>query len=326
MKFANRRRFLRLAAGAAALPAGARFARAQTYPTRPIKLVVAFPAGGPADTMGRLVGHALSSRIGQPVIIENIGGAGGTVALRMMTNASPDGYTLLVDSGGPFCTAALLHKLDYDPTKSFVPVGTFATDSAVLVVGRSVPAKTLAEFIQHAKANPGKLYSGAAIGTNQHLMGEVFKARAGVDIPHVPYRGGAPAIADLLGGQIHMVVNNKSVLLQLALDGKVTPLAVTSTARWPELPDVPTMRESGIADVPTDIWNGFLAPASTPPAVIIRLNSAINEGMNSPEIRAAVAKLGIDLKLGTPGQAEAVVVRDCPLWIESAKLAGVKAE
>src|SRR5262245_1386105 len=154
----------------------------------------------------------------------------------MMTNASPDGYTLLVDSGGPFCTAALLYKLDYDPPRLFVPAGTFATDSAVLVVGPSVPARTLAEFIRYAKANPGKLYSGAAIGTNQYLMAEVFKARAELDIPHVPYRGGAPAIADLLAGQIHVVVNNKSVLLQLALDGKVTPLAVTSTTRWPELP------------------------------------------------------------------------------------------
>jgi tripartite-type tricarboxylate transporter receptor subunit TctC len=321
-----RRRFLRLAAGATTLLAASQVARAQVFPTRPIKLVVAFPAGGPADTMGRLVGQALSSKLGQPVVIENVGGAGGTIALRMMTNASPDGYTLLVNSGGPFCTASLLHKLDYDPTRLFVPVGTFATDSAVLVAGAAVPVKTLAEFIRHAKANPGKLYSGSAIGTNQHLMGEVFKARLDLNIPHVPYRGGAPAIADLLGGQIHMVVNNKSVLLQLALDGKVTPLAVTSTARWPELPEVPTMREAGIPDVPTDIWYAVFAPAGTPPTIIERLNSAINEGMNAPEMRASVTKLGIDLKLGTPAQAEATVASDCPRWVQSARLSGVKAK
>jgi len=321
-----RRQFLRLAAGAAALPAIPPFAAAQTYPTRPIKLIVAFPAGGPADTMGRLVGQAMSSKLGQPVVIENIGGAGGTIALRMLSNANPDGYTLLVNSGGPFCTASQLYKLDHDPVATFVPAGTFATDSGVLVTGRSLPVKTLAEFIRYAKANPGKLYSGASIGTNQHLMAEVFKARAGLDIPHIPYRGGAPAIADLLGGQIHMLVNNKSVLLQLILDGRVTALAVTSTARWPELPDVPTLAESGINGVPTDIWYAIFAPANTPSAIVNRLNGAINEGMGSPELRATAAKIGIDIKLGTPAQAQAVVAEDCPLWVESAKLPGVKAE
>src|SRR5215470_19006186 len=277
----SRRTFLKLAAGAAALPAMPRMALAQAYPSRPIKLVVAFPAGGPADTMGRLVGQAMSAKIGQPVVIENIGGAGGTIALKMMTTANPDGYTLLVNSGGPFCTASLLYKLDYEPLKALVPVGNFATDSAVLVTTRTLPVSTLSEFIQYAKANPGKLNSGAAIGTNQHLMAEAFKAAAGVDIPHIPYRGGAPAIADLIGGQIQMLINNKSVLLQLALEGRVTPLAVTSTARWSELPSVPTLAESGIASVPTDIWYAIFAPANTPPAVINRLNSAINEGMSS---------------------------------------------
>ena len=321
-----RRQFLPLIASAAALPVVSPFARAQTYPARPIKLIVAFPAGGPADTMGRLIGQAVSSRIGQPVVIENIGGAGGSIALRTMTSANPDGYTLLVHSVGPICTASLLYKLNFEPTKLFIPVGTFATDSSVLIVGPSVPAKTLAEFIRHAKANPGKLYSGGAVGTNQHMMAEVFKARAGVNIPHIPYRGGAAAVTDLLGGQIHMIVNNKSVLLQLALEGKVTPLVVTSTARWPELPNVPTMRESGIADVPTDIWYAVFAPPNTEGTIISRINTAINEGMNSPELRKAAAKLGVDLKLGTPAQAATLLADDCPSWIASAQLAGIKAE
>ena len=322
----SRQSFLKIAAGAVALPAMPRVAWAQAYPTRPIKLVVAFPAGGPADTMGRLVGQAMSAKIGQPVVIENIGGAGGTIALKMMTTANPDGYTLLVNSGGPFCTASLLYKLDYDPVKALIPAGTFTADSGVLVTGRALPVKTLAEFIRYAKANPGKLNSGASIGTNQHLMAEAFKAQAGLDIPHIPYRGGAPAITDLIGGQIHMLINNKSVLLQLALEGKVTPLAVTSTTRWPELPDVPTMAESGIAEVPTDISYSVFAPVSTPAAVVDRLNSAINEGMSSPELRATAAKLGIDIKLGTPADAAATVANDCPRWIASAKLAGIKAE
>jgi tripartite-type tricarboxylate transporter receptor subunit TctC len=323
MKLA-RRTFFQLAAGACCLPALSRMADAQAYPTRPIKLIVAFPAGGPADTMGRMVGQAVSAKIGQPVVVENVGGAGGTIALRMMTNASPDGYTLLVNSGGPFCTASLLYKLDYDPLKTLVPVGNFATDSAVLVTTRTLPITTLSEFIQYAKANPGKLNSGAAIGTNQHLMAEAFKAAAGVDIPHIPYRGGAPAIADLIGGQIHMLVNNKSVLLQLALEGRVRPLAVTSTTRWPELPSVPTLAESGIAGVPTDIKYAIFAPANTPSAVINRINTAINEGMNSPDLRGTVEKLGIDLKLGSPADAAAAVATDCPRWIESAKLVKIE--
>jgi tripartite-type tricarboxylate transporter receptor subunit TctC len=319
-----RRKFLHLAAGAACLPALSRMAGAQAYPTRPIKLIVAFPAGGPADTMGRMVGQAVSAKIGQPVVVENVGGAGGTIALRMMTNASPDGYTLLVNSGGPFCTASLLYKLDYDPLKALVPVGNFAADSAVLVTTRTLPIATLSEFIQYAKANPGKLNSGAAIGTNQHLMAEAFKAAAGVDIPHIPYRGGAPAIADLIGGQIHMLINNKSVLLQLALEGRVRPLAVTSTTRWSELPSVPTLAESGIVGVPTDIWYAIFAPANTPSSVVNRLNTAINDGMRSPDLRSTVEKLGIDLKLGSSADAAAAVTTDCPRWIESAKLVKIE--
>jgi tripartite-type tricarboxylate transporter receptor subunit TctC len=276
--------------------------------------------------MGRLIGQAVSSRIGQPVVIENIGGAGGSIALRTMANAIPDGYTLLVNSVGPTCTASLIYKLNFDPAKLFIPAGTFATDSSVLIAGPAVPAKTLAEFIRYAKANPGKLFSGGAVGTNQHMMAEVFKARAGVNIPHIPYRGGAAAITDLLGGQIHMIVNNKSVLLQLALEGKVTPLVVTSTARWPELPNVPTMRESAIADVPTDIWYAVFAPPNTPAPIIGTINSAINEGMNSPELRKAAAKLGVELKLGTPAEAATLLADDCPSWIASAQLAGIKAE
>jgi tripartite-type tricarboxylate transporter receptor subunit TctC len=323
MKLA-RRTFFQLAAGACCLPALSRMADAQPYPTRPIKLIVAFPAGGPADTMGRMVGQAVSAKIGQPVVVENVGGAGGTIALRMMTNASPDGYTLLVNSGGPFCTASLLYKLDYDPLKALVPVGNFAADSAVLVTTRTLPITTLSEFIQYAKANPGKLNSGAAIGTNQHLMAEAFKAAAGVDIPHIPYRGGAPAIADLIGGQIHMLINNKSVLLQLALEGRVRPLAVTSTTRWPELPSVPTLAESGITGVPTDIWYAIFAPAHTPSSIVNRLNTAINDGMRSPDLRGTVEKLGIDLKLGSSADAAAAVATDCPRWIESAKLVKIE--
>ena len=188
----SRRSFLKIAAGAAALSAMRRVAGAQAYPSRPIKLVVAFPAGGPADTMGRLVGQAMSAKIGQPVVIENIGGAGGTIALKMMTTANPDGYTLLVNSGGPFCTASLLYKLDYEPVKTFIPTGTFAADSGVLVTGRALPVKTLAEFIRYARAS--KLaFASPGSGTTPHLTGEnVLRVLAKLDITPVHFRGAGP--------------------------------------------------------------------------------------------------------------------------------------
>jgi tripartite-type tricarboxylate transporter receptor subunit TctC len=321
-----RRQFLHLAAGAAAVPAVLRSARAQTYPTRPIKMVVPVPAGGPTDTLGRIVGQHLSSILGQPVIIENQSGAGTTIAMRAVAGARPDGYTLIISTPAALCTSTTFYKLDYDPLGVFTPVGSFALDPAVLVVSPSVPAKTVQELIRYAKANPGKLNSGSAIGNTPYLLSELFKSKAGVNIPHVPYRGAAPAITDLLGGQIQLMMNNKSVLIPYLEEGKLRALAVTSTERWQELPGVPTMIESGLADFPPGSLYGMFAPKGTPSAIIDRLNAAINDGMNSSEARQTIAKLGIEAMVGTSQQFAAVISHECPNWAEIARSTGVKPD
>src|SRR5215475_7418199 len=272
---------------ALALCAG--IAHAESYPERPIKLVVPFPAGGATDTTARLVAQRLQASLGQSVIVENQGGAGGTIGSRQVARAAPDGYTLLMGSIGTFGSQPLLYKLDYDPHKVFVPVATTVVDKLVLVAGPSLPVKTAQELVQYAKANPGKLNYGNAIGIGPHLVMELFKVKSAASIVHIPYRGGAPMIADVLAGQIDMTINGKSVLLPHITAGKLRALAVTSGARWPELPDVPTLLELGYMDAPYDAMFGIVTPSGTPAAVVERLNSAINEGLRSPEMRASFA-------------------------------------
>src|SRR6266700_2883245 len=278
---------------AALAPAAADVASAQSYPDRPIKLVAPFPAGDATDTSARLVAQAMSSRLGQSVIVENQAGAGGTIGARQVAVASPDGYTLLmVAATNTFGTAPLLYKLDFDPLKTFIPVAMAVIDKQAMVVNPSLPA--------YAKANPGKLNYGNAVGIAPHFLVELFKRKSGADIVHVPYRGGAPMIADLLGGQIQMTINGKSVLLPHIREGRLRPLAVTSAERWPELPDVPTLLEAGYMDSPYDTLFGVVAPTGTPAAVIDKLTAAINAGLRAPETRASFARLGIEPKPGTP--------------------------
>ena len=233
----------------AAEPAGA-----QSYPTRLIRIVVPFPPGGPTDVAARLVVQPLSETLGQSIIIENQAGAGGRTGSRYVARAAPDGYTLLLGGTNLNAIIAAIYKgLDYEPVRSFVPVAAIASDSMVMVVNPALPVKSVAELVAYAKAHPGKLKYGSAPGIASHLASELLKYRAGIDVPFIPYRGGAPAITDLLGGQIDVLFNNKSVLLALIEARKLRALAVTSDARWPELPEVPTMRESGFADFPADI-------------------------------------------------------------------------
>jgi tripartite-type tricarboxylate transporter receptor subunit TctC len=322
----HRRQFLRLAASAAALPATSHIAWAQAYPTRSIKVVVPVPAGGPTDTLGRIVGQRLSSILGQPVIIENQSGAGTTIGMRAVASARPDGYTLIISSPAALCTSTVLYKLDYDPLSVFTPVGTFALDPAVLVVSPSVPAKTVQELIQYAKANPGKLNSGSAVGNTPYFLAELFKSKTGVNIPNVPYRGAAPAITDLLGSQIQMLINNKSVLAAYLQEGKLKALAVATATRWQELPHVPTMLESGLEEFPSGSLYGLFAPKGTPSTIIDKLNAAINDGMNSSEMGQTMAKLGVETKLGTPQQFATLLSHECPDWVEIARLTGIKPE
>src|SRR5947207_3850353 len=274
--------------------------RAQSYPDRPIKLVVPFPAGGATDTTARLVAQRLQASLGQSVIVENQGGAGGTIGSRQVARAAPDGYTLLMGSIGTFGSQPLLYRLDYDPHKAFVPVATLVIDKIVLVAGPSLRIKTVDELVQYARANPGKLNYGNAIGIGPQLVAELFKIKSGTNIVHIPYRGGAPMIADLVAGQIDLTINGKSVLLPHIQAGKLTALAVIGAQRWPELPDVPTLVEAGYLDVPYDTLFGVVAPAGTPAAIIDKLNGVINDGLKSAEMRASLTQLGIEPILTSP--------------------------
>ena len=232
-------------------------ALAQSWPDKPVKLVVPFPPGGPIDTMGRLVAHNLSQSLGQQVVVENRPGAGSTIGTKSVAIADPDGYTLLFGSSGSLAVApALYSNFDVDPRKAFVTVATVALLPHVLVVAPAVPARTVAEFIAYAKANPGKLNYGAGLGTPPHLLSTLFKVKAGLDLVYVPYKGSAASITDLLGGQTHMTIDGLTGLYPLIRDGKVRPLAVARPARWAELPDVPTLAESGFPDFVIDAWTG----------------------------------------------------------------------
>jgi tripartite-type tricarboxylate transporter receptor subunit TctC len=321
----RRKRVIRSAVVAICLGAGAAgIAHAQGYPDRPIKLVVPFPAGGATDTMARLVAQHMQARLGQIVIIENQGGAGGTIGTRQVAGAAADGYTLLMGSIGTFGSQPLLYKLDYDPHKAFTPIATVAIDKLVLVAGPSLPVMTAQELVRYAKANPGKLNYGSAIGIGPHLVAELFKIKSGTSIVHIPYRGGAPVIADLVAGQIDMTVNGKSVLLPHIVAGKLRALAVTAATRWPELPNVPTLVELGYLDAPYDAVFGVVAPAGTPTIVIERLSAAINDGLRSPEMRASLAKLGIEPMITTPREFAAIISQEIPKWAEVVRITGVK--
>jgi tripartite-type tricarboxylate transporter receptor subunit TctC len=299
-------------------------AHAQSYPNRTIKLVVPFPAGGATDNAARLVAQRLQSSLGQSVIIENQGGAGGTIGTRQAAGAAPDGYTLLMASIGTFGSMPLLYKLDFDPQRTFAPVATVVIDKGALVVRPSLPVKTIGELVTYAKAHPGKLTYGSAIGIGPHFIAELFKIKSGTDIVHIPYRGGAPMVADLVAGQIDMTVNGKSVLLPQIQAGKLRALAVSAGERWSELPDVPTLVETGYMDAPYDTVFGVVAPAGTPAAVIEKLNATINEGLRSPEMRGLLAKIGIEPIITTPREFGDLIAREVPKWAAIVKATGVR--
>ncbi len=268
----------------AAMSAAAAPVRAQSFPDRTVKLVVPYPPGGPSDATARVSTQSIAPALGQSMVIENEAGAGGRIGTRAVARAAADGYTLLFGgSNENAITPALYKNLDYDAVKDFVPVAPVATDSNAVVVNPSVPANTLADLIQYAKDHPGKLSSGATIGISPHLPLEFIRARSGIDIVFVPYKGAAPGMADVLGGQIQVYASNKSVLLPLIKSGKLRGLAVASAERWPELPEVPTLRESGFDGYPPEVWYGLMAPAATPPDVIAKLNAATTAAVHTAE-------------------------------------------
>jgi tripartite-type tricarboxylate transporter receptor subunit TctC len=288
---------------------------AEGYPERTIKIVVPFPAGGPTDVAARLVAQSLSSRLGQSVIVENHAGAGGRIGAKVVATANPDGYTLLL--GGTnvnAITGAIYKDIGFDPIESFAPVAAICVDSMALAISPQVPADTLQDLVSYAKDHPGKLKYGAPPGIYTHFAGEFFKIKTGTDILFVPYKGGAPAITDVLGGHIEMVFNNKSTLLPHFKDGKLKALAVTSRARWPELLQTPTMTEAGISGFPSEVLFGLLAPAGTPVTIIQQLNRAINEGLQSAEVRASLDAIGVEARIGTAQEFAAALVQQAREW------------
>jgi tripartite-type tricarboxylate transporter receptor subunit TctC len=286
------------------------------YPSRVVRIIVPTPAGGPVDVMARLVANQISPALGQSVIIDNRGGAGNTIGSAEAARATPDGYTLLYSSSSGLVIAPMLQKsAGYDPLKSFDPVALVAATANILVVHPSVPAKSVRELVADAKAHPGTInFSSGGIGTLPHLIGEYFKSRSGIDVIHVPYRGGGPSIQDVVAGHIQYTFEGISVLLPLIQSGQLRALAVTSQKRSPLLPDVPTMIESGFPDFSTSAWTGLLAPSGTPPEVIARLNGTVNVALQGAEMKAALGRLAGDALGGPPQELTKIIESDIGKW------------
>jgi len=301
-------------------------APAQTFPERTVKLIVPVPPGGSTDAVARLVTLRMQAILGQPVIIENQPGAGGLIAARAVAAANPDGYTLLIGGIGTLSIGPSVKTPDFNAAAVFAPIGTVSTETMVLVVNPKVPATTLDGFVRYAKASGGKLNYGSAPGITPHFVSELFKLKTGADIVHIPYKGAGPVVTDLLAGQIDMAFNTKSVLLQLVKQDRLRALAVTSAARWPELPEVPTLTEAGIFPYAIEVWWGIVGPAGLPRAVVARLNGAISEALRSTELRANFTNLGIEPRISTPQEFAALLAEDAPRWFDIIRMTGIKLE
>jgi tripartite-type tricarboxylate transporter receptor subunit TctC len=301
-------------------------ASAQTFPERPIKLVVPVPPGGSTDALTRLVTLRMQAILGQPVIIENQAGGGGLIAAQAVARANPDGYTLLAGAIGTLAILPSVKMPNFNATAAFTPVGTISTETMVLVVNPKVQGATLDGFLRYAKSNPGRLNYGSAPGIIPHFVSEWFKLKSGADIVHIPYKGAGPVVTDVLAGQIDMMFNTKSVLLQLVKQNRLRALAVTSSERWPELPETPSLVEAGIFPEPLDVWLGIVGPAGLPPAVVTKLNGAINTALQSPELRANFANLGIEPRGGTSAELAKLLAEDAPRWFEIIKQTGIRLE
>ncbi len=277
--------------------------------------------------MGRLIAQWLSSSLGQQVVVENRVGASGAIGTRAAAAAEPDGHTLLLGSVTTMVTGPLLHKsVGYDPHGDFLPVALLGSTPFALVVAAKIPARTPQELATYARANPGKLNFGTPVGTLAHLTGELYRLKTGIDFVMIPYKGAANAVTDIVGSQVDMTFEPTSVLLSHIQDGKVRALGVTSATRSKQLPDVPTMIESGIPDFTSYSWTGVLAPAGTPAAIVSRLNSVINQGLNSPEVASNLAKFGATTMIGSPKDFAAFITEESKKWGTIIKAAGVKLD
>jgi tripartite-type tricarboxylate transporter receptor subunit TctC len=287
-----RRQFLHVAAGAVALPAVSRFAWAQTYPTRPVRIIVGFAPGGATDIAARLIGQWLSERLGQQFIIENRPGASGNIGTEVVVNAPPDGYTLLTATSVNAVNTTLFDKLNFNLFRDLAPVAGIHREPLVLEVNPSVPVKTVPEFIAHAKANPGRInMSSAGIGSGNHMAGELFKMMTGVSLVHVPYRGAGPALVDLIGGQVQVMFPTMSSSIEYVRAGQLRALAVTATTRSEVLPHIPTVSDF-LPGYEASFWTGIVAPKNTPAEIVDKLNKEINAALADPKMKARLADLG----------------------------------
>ena len=321
-----RREFLHLAAGAAALPAVSRIAWAQAYPSRPVRLIVGFAPGGTTDITARLIGQWLSERLGQQFLIENRTGAATNIATEAVVRAPADGYTLLLVTASNAINATLYDKLGFNFIRDIAPVAGIIRYPLVMQVNPSFPAKTVPEFISHAKSNPGKVsYGSGGIGTSIHVASELFKMMAGIDMIHVPYRGGAPAMTDLMGGQIQVVFNPVPESMEHIKAGKLRPLAVTGATRSEALPDVPTVGDF-VPGFEASALQGIGAPKDTPAEIVEKLNKKINAGLADPKLKARFADLGATVFVVSPADFGKFVADETEKWAEVIKFAGAKAE
>ena len=326
MKLPHRRHFLHLAAGAAALPAASRFAWAQAYPTRSVRIIAATGPGGAPDILARLLGQWLSERLGQQFVTENRPGGGNTIGTEVVVRAPPDGYTLLLVDGTASINATLYEKLNYNFIRDIATVAGIVRLPNLMMVNPSVPAKTVPEFIAYAKANPGKInMASAGIATPSHVAGELFKMMTGIEMVHVPYRGGAAALTDLIGGQTQVMFLSPAALIEYIRSGRLRALAVATTTRWEGLPDIPAVGEF-VPGYESSIVLGVGVPKATPVEIIDKLNREINAALADPKIKARLAVLGGTPLAGSPADFAKLIAEETEKWGKVIKFAGIRPE
>jgi tripartite-type tricarboxylate transporter receptor subunit TctC len=319
-----RRNFLHLAAGAAVLPGVSRIARAQAYPTRPVRIIVGFAPAGGTDIMARLIGQWLSDRLGQQFVIENRPGAGTNIATEAVVNAPPDGYTLLLACLPNASNATLYENLKFDFIRDIMPVAGIAREPFAIEVNPSVPVKTVPEFITHAKASRGKInMASGGIGSGNHIFGELFKMMTGVNLVHVPYRGAGPALVDLLGGQVQVMFAFMSSSIEYIRAGKLRALAVTTATHSPVLPNIPTVAEF-VPGYESSFWTGIGAPKNTPAEIVDKLNKEINAALADPKTKARLAAWGATALPGSPADFGKLIAEETEKWGKVVKFAGIK--
>jgi tripartite-type tricarboxylate transporter receptor subunit TctC len=326
MKLPHRRQFLHLAAGAAALPAVSHIARAQAYPSRPVRMIVPIAPGGAQDILARLMGQWLSERLGQPFVIDNRPGGGSNIGTEAVVRAPADGHTLLLIPPDSAINATLYDKLNFNFIRDIAPVAGVFRGAYVMVVNPSVPAKTVPEFIAYAKANPGKInMASVGIGSGPHIAGELFKMTAGVNMVHVPYRGGGPALTDLLGGQVQVMFPGTVASIEYIRAGRLRALAVTTATRSEALPGIPTMGEF-VPGYEASQWFGIGAPKNTPGDIVDKLNREINAGLADPKIKARLADLGGEVLALSPADFAKLIAEETEKWGKVIRAANIKPE